>query len=283
MADKKSKPDKKNVDSNEMSFLEHLESLRWHLVRSIVAIFIVAIIAFIFKDLIFDSILFAPKDPDFITYRVLCDIAHFIGLSEDACIKEIPFRLQNRTMAGQFNIHIWTAITAGFIVAFPYVLYELWRFISPALTTTEKKYSQGFIAVASILFFLGVLFGYYIISPLSINFLGNYRVSKEVFNDIDIGSFFGLIRSSALASGVVFELPVLIYILSKIGLVTPEALKKYRKFAIVGILILSAIITPPDIASQVIVAIPILILYEVSIYISKFVLRKEKAGAEVKV
>lgn len=274
----KSKLDKheEKRDSNEMSFLEHLESLRWHLIRSIVAIFIVAIIAFLMKDLIFNSILFAPKEPDFITYDVLCKIAKSLGLDESACIKEIPFRIQNRTMAGQFNIHIWTAITTGFIVAFPYVLYELWKFIAPALTKSEKKYSQGFIGIASLLFFLGVLFGYYVISPLSINFLGNYTVSKEVINDIDIGSYFGLIRSSALASGIVFELPILIYILTKLGLVTPEALKKYRKFAIVGILILAAVITPPDIASQVIVAIPILILYEISIHISKLVLRKER-------
>ncbi len=274
----KSKLDKheEKRDSNEMSFLEHLESLRWHLIRSIVAIFIVAIIAFLMKDLIFNSILFAPKEPDFITYDVLCKIAKSLGLDESACIKEIPFRIQNRTMAGQFNIHIWTAITTGFIVAFPYVLYELWKFIAPALTKSEKKYSQGFIGIASLLFFLGVLFGYYVISPLSINFLGNYTVSKEVINDIDIGSYFGLIRSSALASGIVFELPILIYILTKLGLVTPEALKKYRKFAIVGILILAAVITPPDIASQVIVTIPILILYEISIHISKLVLRKER-------
>lgn len=272
----KPKTDKGKRNNDEMSFLEHLESLRWHLIRSIVAIFIVAIIAFLMKDLIFNSILFAPKEPDFITYEVLCKIAKSLGLDESSCIKEIPFRIQNRTMAGQFNIHIWTAITAGFIVAFPYVLYELWRFIAPALTKSEKNYSQGFIGIASLLFFLGVLFGYYVISPLSINFLGNYTVSKEVINDIDIGSYFGLIRSSALASGIVFELPILIYILTKLGLVTPEVLKKYRKFAIVGILILAAIITPPDIASQVIVAIPILVLYEISIHISKLVLRKER-------
>lgn len=259
-----------------MSFLEHLEDLRWHLIRSIIAIFIVAIFAFMAKDLIFSKILFGPKNPDFITYEVLCNIAKYLGLDESSCISEIPIRIQNRTMAGQFNTHIWTAITAGFIVAFPYVLYEMWRFISPALTLHEKKYSKGFIGIASLLFFLGVLFGYYVISPLSINFLGNYRVSPDVFNDIDIGSYMGLIRSTALASGIVFELPILIFILTKVGLVTPEVLRKYRKFAIVGILILAAVITPPDVASQVIVAIPILILYEISIYISKFVLRKEK-------
>jgi len=272
---------KKKVRSkDEMSFLDHLEELRWHLIRSTFAILIMAVVAFIAKDFIFNTILFAPKDPNFITYRVFCNIAEYFGMGEDACISEIPFRIQNRTIAGQFNIHIWTSIYAGIIVGFPYILYEMWRFIAPALKDNEKKNSQGFIGIASILFFLGVLFGYYIISPLSINFLGNYMVSDQVFNDIDIGSYTGLIRSSALACGIVFELPIIIYILSKIGLVTPETLRTYRKFAIVGILILSAIITPPDITSQIIVAIPILILYEVSIFISKFVLRKERKKAE---
>lgn len=263
-----------------MSFLQHLEELRWHLIRSTLAVLVLAVIAFIAKDFIFNTILFAPKEPDFITYRVFCNIAQYFGLDESVCVTEIPFRIQNRTMAGQFNAHIWTAITAGIIVAFPYILYEMWKFIVPALKDNEKKNSQLFISIASVLFFLGVLFGYYIISPLSINFLANYRVSAEVHNDIDIGSYMGLIRTSALACGVVFELPIIIFILTKIGLVTPDTLKQYRKFAIVGILILSAIITPPDIASQVIVAIPILILYEMSIVISRIVLRKEQKKAQ---
>lgn len=261
---------------DEMSFLEHLEELRWHLIRSTVAILIAATIAFIFKDFIFNTILFAPKETDFVTYQVLCDISHAAGMGDTGCITDITFRIQNRTMAGQFNMHIWTAIIAGIILAFPYILYELWRFISPALKENEKRYSKGFISIASLLFFTGVLFGYYVISPLSINFLGNYTISKEVFNDIDINSYLGLIRTAALSSGVVFELPVIIFILSKIGLVTPDMLRKYRKISIVGILILSAIITPPDITSQIIVAIPIMILYEISIFISKIVLRKEK-------
>lgn len=259
-----------------MSFLEHLEELRWHLIHSTFAVLIGAVVAFIFKDFIFNSIIFAPKDPQFVTYRALCRVAEFLGLGDDACITEIPFRIQNRTMAGQFNTHIWTAITAGIIIAVPYILYEFWRFISPALKQKEKKSSRGFIWVGSLLFFMGVLFGYYIISPLSINFLGNYRISKDVFNDIDIGSYIGLIRSTALASGIVFELPIIIYVLTKVGLITPDTLRKYRKFSIVGILLLSAIITPPDITSQVIVAIPILVLYEVSIFISKVVMRKEE-------
>lgn len=269
----KSKRTKK--PEKEMTFLDHLEDLRWHLIRSTLAVLVAAILAFLAKDFIFNTILFGPKDPNFVTYRMLCNIARAIGMDESFCLTEIPFRIQNRTMAGQFNTHMWTAITAGFIVAFPYILYELWRFISPALLQKEKTASRGFIFIASILFFIGVLFGYYVISPLSINFLGSYQVSDQVFNDIDLTSYMGLVRASALASGVIFELPILIFILTKIGLVTPEVLRKYRKFALVGILVVSAVITPPDITSQIIVAIPVLVLYEVSIFISKMVLRKE--------
>lgn len=178
-------------------------------------------------------------------------------------------------MAGQFSAHMWTSIYAGFILAFPYVLYEFWKFISPGLKENERKSSRGFITIASILFFLGVLFGYFLISPLSINFLGSYQVSDEVINQFDIGSYIALVRTSVLACGIIFELPILIYILTKIGIITPEFLKKYRKYALIIVLIISAIITPPDILSQIIVAIPILILYEVSIYISKIVVRNQ--------
>ncbi|GGZ53191.1 twin-arginine translocase subunit TatC [Mesonia mobilis] len=264
------------VNPNEMSFLDHLEELRWHLIRATLAVVVAGIFAFIAKEFIFDIVLLGPKQPDFITYQILCDVAKSVGLDESFCYTEIPFSIQNRTMSGQFSIHMWTAITAGFIIAFPYILYEFWRFIAPALHENERKASRGFIIIASLLFFIGVLFGYYVISPLSINFLGSYQVSEEVVNEIDLSSYMGLIRASALASGIVFELPIIIFLLTKIGLVTPQILKQYRKFALVGILIVSAIITPPDIASQIVVAIPVLILYEISIFISRMVLKKER-------
>lgn len=268
------KKQKKSAD--EMSFLDHLEELRWHLIRMVIAVVIAGIVAFIAKDFIFDVILFGPKQPDFITYRILCNVAKSIGMDESFCLTEIPFRIQSRTMSGQFSAHMWTSITAGFIIAFPYIIYEFWKFIVPALHENERNASKGFIFISSLLFFIGVLFGYYVISPLSINFLGSYQVSKEVFNDIDLSSYMGLVRSSALASGVVFELPIIIFLLTKIGLVTPDILRQYRKFALVGILIISAIITPPDITSQIVVAIPVLILYEISIFISKIVLKKQR-------
>jgi len=179
-------------------------------------------------------------------------------------------------MGGQFSAHIWTSITAGFIVAFPYILLEIWKFISPGLRLKERSSTKGFIFIASLLFFVGVLFGYYVVTPLSINFLGTYQVSGQVHNDFDLSSYISLVRASVIASGLIFELPILIYILTKIGLVTPDMLKKYRKISLVVVLILSAIITPPDIASQVIVSVPIIILYEISIFISRAVIRKKE-------
>ncbi|WP_066219457.1 twin-arginine translocase subunit TatC [Formosa haliotis] len=265
---------KKNV--NEMSFLDHLEDLRWHLIRATGAVMIAAVIAFLAKSFIFDTLLFGPTRPSFFTYDILCKISQSLGLDDSFCFNEAAFEIQSRTMAGQFSAHIWTAITAGFIIAFPYILFELWRFISPGMHPSERKNSRGFIIISSILFFMGVLFGYYVICPLSINFLGTYQVSEKVHNDFDLSSYISLIRSSVIACGLIFELPIIIYFLAKVGIITPEILRKYRKFALVIVLIVSAIITPPDIASQVIVAIPVLILYEVSIYIAKFVTRKER-------
>ena len=260
----------------EMSFLDHLEELRWHLIRATLAVVIVGFLAFMAKDFIFDTIIFGPKKADFVTYEFFCKISQTLGLDDSFCTEELPFQIQSRTMAGQFSAHIWTAIWAGFIIAFPYVLYEFWRFISPGLYDNEKKNARGFIVIASLLFFMGVAFGYYVISPLSINFLASYQVSPEVHNDIDLSSYIATVRASVISCGLIFELPIIIFFLTKIGLVTPEFLKKYRKVALVIVLILSAVITPPDIASQIVVSIPILILYEVSIVISRFVLRKQE-------
>ena len=265
---------KKNI-TEEMSFLDHLEDLRWHLIRSVFAILIAGSLAFIAKDFMFDQVLFGPKKIDFFTYELLCNISNWLGFDDSFCINEMPFRIQSRTMSGQFSAHIWMSITAGFILSFPYVIYQFWSFISPGLYENEKSNAKGFIFISSFLFFLGVLFGYYIVTPLSINFLGSYSVSTEIFNDFDLDSYVGLVRASVIASGLIFELPIIVYFLTKVGLVTPEVMIKYRKFALIIVLTLSAIITPPDVASQIIVAIPIVILYQISIYISRFVIKKE--------
>lgn len=266
----------KNTTSNEMSFLDHLEDLRWHLIRITLSVVIAGSVAFIFSRWIFDVVIFGPKSMDFPTYKYLCKLSNFLNVESTFCSEAFPFTIQSRTMGGQFSADIWTSIFAGIIIAFPYIIYQLWSFISPGLLENERKNSRGFIVISSLLFFMGVLFGYYVITPLSINFLGTYSVSSEISNQFDISSYISLVRSSSIAAGLIFELPIIIYFLTKAGIVTPESLKKYRKHAIVGVLIVSAVITPPDVASQVIVAIPILILYQVSIYISAIVVRNQK-------
>ncbi len=260
----------------EMSFLDHLEDLRWHLIRAVIAIVIAGSIAFLLKGFIFDVLLFGPSRGDFFSYDMLCRISSSLGLDAGFCFDEMPFRIQSRTMGGQFSAHVWTSITAGFIIAFPYVIYQLWQFVSPAMHDNERKHAKGFIFITSLLFFIGVIFGYYVVTPLSINFLGKYQVSEAVFNDFDLSSYIGLVRASVLASGLIFELPIVIYFLTRVGVVTPQFLKKYRKYALVIVLILSAIITPPDISSQVLVALPLFVLYEVSILVSRAVVGKEE-------
>ncbi len=260
----------------EMSFLDHLEELRWHLIRATLAVVIAATGAFLLKSFIFDYLLFGPAHPNFFSYQVLCNISRFFGLEGGFCDQKMPFEIQSRTMGGQFSAHIWTSITAGFIIAFPFVIYEFWKFVAPAMHTNEKKYARGFIFITSLLFFMGVLFGYYIVTPLSINFLGKYQVSDMVLNQFDLSSYISLVRASVLASGLIFELPVVIYFLTKVGVISSGFLRKYRKYALVLVLIVSAIITPPDIVSQIIVAIPVLVLYEVSIFIAKIIEKRQK-------
>ncbi|KRO54579.1 MAG: preprotein translocase subunit TatC [Cryomorphaceae bacterium BACL11 MAG-121001-bin54] len=260
----------------EMSFLDHLEIFRWHLIRSAIAVLFFAIIAFIFKDIVFDVILLGPKDPNFPTYKALCAISQYLGLEDALCLKESPFTLMNITMSGQFSSHVTTSIFAGFIVAFPYVFWEFWRFIRPALHVNESTMARGIVFFSSVLFLLGVLFGYYVIAPLSVNFLGSYQVSSTVANQITLSSFISTVTTVSFANGIIFELPILVYFLTKIGLLTPEFMRVYRKHAIVVILILAAVITPPDVTSQILVSLPLIVLYEISIKISARVIKNQK-------
>ncbi|MAS69330.1 twin-arginine translocase subunit TatC [Zunongwangia profunda] len=259
----------------EMSFLDHLEELRWHLIRAVLAVVIAATVAFFLKGFIFDILLFGPSKGDFWSYNMLCKLSEMVGIDGGFCFEELPFTIQSRTMGGQFSAHVWTSITAGFIIAFPFVIYEFWKFVAPAMHENERKHAKGFIFITSFLFFLGVLFGYYVVTPLSINFLGKYQVSELVLNEFDLSSYISLVRASVIATGLIFELPILIYFLTKVGVVTPQFLKTYRKYALVIVLIVSAVITPPDIVSQIIVAVPVLILYEVSIIISNIIYKRE--------
>lgn len=257
-----------------MSFLNHLEELRWLLVRSSIAILITSVIAVFFNEFIFDVIIFGPKKGDFITYQFFCDVATKFDLDKSFCDNELPFVIQNRTMDGQLSVMIWTCITAGFIMAFPVILWEFWKFIRPALYENERKYAKLFLFVSSILFFLGVVFGYFILVPLSINFLANFTISNIVENQIDINSYISLVKTTSLATGLIFELPIIIFFLTYLGLITDVFLKEYRRYAYVLILIVAAVVTPPDIISQMIVSFPLVILYECSIIVAKIITKR---------
>ena len=261
------------AEKKEMTFLEHLEELRWHLVRSAISIVVLSTVAFIFKNIIFDKIILAPKNPAFITNRLLCEFGEWMDITA-LCINSVPIQLININLTGQFTTHINISLVAGLILAFPYVFWEIWRFIKPALYEKELKHSRGAVIITSLLFLTGILFGYFIIVPLSTDFLSTYQVSSEVVNQITLKSYISTVTSITLAGGIAFELPVLIYVLSKVGIVSAAFLKKYRKHAIIVILILAAIITPPDVFSQILVSIPLYALYEVGVVISKKIERK---------
>ncbi len=257
----------KKPAKTEMSFLDHLEALRWHVIRSVLAICVFSIFAFIEKDFIFNSIIFAPKNPEFWSNRMLALLADYLGV-DSLRINTFELNLISISMSGQFMVHVWTAIIAGLIIASPYVIYQFWSFIRPALYENERKHASGAVFYMSLLFFIGILFGYYLIVPLSVDFLGSYSISPEVVNQINILSYISTVTSIVIAGGIVFELPIIAFFLSKVGILTPGFMRKFRKHSYVVLLVLSAIITPPDIFSQIMVCIPLVLLYEVSIVIS---------------
>jgi sec-independent protein translocase protein TatC len=270
--------DQEDIGEKEMSFLDHLEELRWHVVRSLVAVIIFTIAAFVMAPWIFENVIFAPARVDFPTFKWLCRLGDFVG-SKDLCVKDIPFKIQSRNMTGQFTMHIMSSFIIGLVVAFPYVVWEFWRFIKPGLQLKERKYSRGAVGSVSILFFLGVSFGYFIIAPWMVYFLANYSISDIIENEFDITSYVSTVVMLVLGSGLLFQLPVVIYFLTKMGIVTPEFLRKYRKHSIVIILIVAAIVTPPDPLSQMLITIPLYMLFEISILISSSV-AKRKAREE---
>jgi sec-independent protein translocase protein TatC len=270
----------KNLEA-EMSFFEHLEVLRWHLIRVAIAVFVFMILSFIFYDFIFDDLIMGPLRTDFWTYRMMCLLAERFNLGADFCVQEIPINLINTELAGQFTLQINSSLLIGVMVGFPYMLYEIWRFVKPALSEVERKSAQGFVFFASMLFAVGVLFGYYIISALSVNFLGNFQVSNEVTNQITITSYLSSIATISLGTGIVFELPIVIFILSKLGIMTPQFMRSTRRYAFILILVIAAIVTPtPDVMTMLAVTFPLLLLYEISIIVSENVqkrrLKKEK-------
>ncbi|GGC24581.1 Sec-independent protein translocase protein TatC [Parapedobacter defluvii] len=269
----------KNLEA-EMSFFDHLEVLRWHLIRSAIAIAVFMVLAFSFYDFIFDDIIMGPKSPDFWTYRVMCKIAEWLN-TPDFCVTEVPGTIINTQMAGQFILQINSSLIIAVLLGFPYLLYEVWLFVKPALTDVERKSSSGFVFYASILFILGVLFGYFVVVPLAMNFLANYSISDSISNTITIDNYLSFVATLTLGCGIVFELPIVIFILSKLGIMTPQFMRKSRQYAVVVILIIAAIITPtPDIITMLTVSFPMFLLYELSIVVAARVY-KNKMKAEV--
>ena len=259
---------------SDMTFMEHLEELRWTLVRSVIAIVVCMLAAFLAKDLVFDTIVLAPKNASFITYRAMCALGHKVGLDDGMCVGDLKFTLQNISMSGQFFTHLMVSFVAGFIIAFPFLLWQVWRFLSPGLHPKEKASLRGVVIFASFLFFAGVAFGYYILAPLSLQFFGSYQVSATVQNAVALDSYIAMLTSVTLWTGVAFELPLVVLFLTRVGLVTPKVLRAYRKHAFVIVLVLAAVLTPPDVVSQLIVSGPLMLLYEGGIMLSARAVRQ---------
>jgi len=259
-----------------MSFLGHLDALRWHLMRSAMVIVVLAISGFFFKDFLFDTILFGPKTPTFPTFRFMCWLSNSLGWGDKLCVKNVDFKLVNYELSGQFTTHMMVSFIAGFIVALPYFLWEIWTFIKPALYEKERTYAKGIVFYTTSLFIIGILFGYFVIVPLSVNFLANYRVSESVGSFISLDSYISTVSTVTLISGVIFELPMVIYFLTKMGIITAKFMRQYRRHAVVIILIVAAIITPTsDATTLMLVSIPLYGLYEISIFVSAYVLKKK--------
>lgn len=270
-----------NEDKAEMSFFDHLEELRWHLVRSAIAIVIVSILGFVFTDWILTKVIFGPTQKDFPTYHWMCQLSHLLNMGDKLCMVPPVIQFQNTQMAGQITLQFKLAFILGLIGAFPYIVYEFWRFIRPALKDQEAKGSKGIIFWITLQFLLGILFSYFLIAPFMINFLASYQISDVIKNDFFIDDYFGLMSQIILGMGCLFEMPILVFFLTKLGLLTPDFMRTYRRHAIVVILILAAIITPPDVLDQLLVFVPLYLLYEVSILISARAYRaKEKKEKE---
>jgi sec-independent protein translocase protein TatC len=263
--------DQVDVDKEEasMTFFQHLDVMRKHIVRAIIAILIGTLVCFGYGTFIFDTILLGPTQTDFWTYQRICELSYLLYDSDKICVSELHFIVQNLALTGQFFQHIFISFLGGIAVALPYILFEIYRFVKPALKASERRYAGLAIASGSFLFFVGLLFGYYVIVPISINFLGNYQLSTLIENKFTVESIVKFIAMLSMGAGIMFELPLVIFFLAKVGLVTSAVLKKYRRLALVLILVLSAVVTPPDVASQIILAVPIFILYQLGIFIAK--------------
>jgi sec-independent protein translocase protein TatC len=263
------------AEEKEMAFLDHLEELRWHVVRASAAIVIAMIGSFFYIKEIFEHVIFAPGKLSFPTFTYMCKIGNALNMQE-LCVTDLPFKIQSRNMTGQFMMSLTASFVIGLIVAFPYVVWELWSFVKPGLQSKERKFSKGAVAAISFLFITGILFAYYILCPITIWFLSTYSISDLIVNEFDITSYVSTMASLILGCGLLFQFPMVIYFLSKIGIVTPELMRKYRKHSILVILILGAVITPSgDPFSLTVISLPLYILFEISIYVSTVVARNK--------
>ncbi len=256
---------------DEMTFLEHLEELRWHIIRSLIAIAIFAVLAFLMSDFIFDRLILGPSRKSFISYRLFCQWAGLL------CEGPKQLEVFTQKLGEQFYMHLKVSLVVGFIAAFPYVFYEMWKFVKPGLLEHERRVTRHVVSIASVLFLLGILFGYFVILPLAVSFLAGYSLSNVIANTVTLSSFVNTVVMVTLPAGVLFQLPLVVYFLSKIGVVTPDFMRRYRRHAIVLILIVAAIITPPDVITQILISMPLVLLYELSIYVSVVVYRKRGA------
>lgn len=265
----------------EMGFLDHIEALRWHIVRSVVAVVVLAIAVFIKVEWIFDRIILGPAHNDFVSYKWFCALGRFFHY-DSFCLGEVHMEFQNTAVTGQFMMGMSVSMMLGFILAFPYILWELWRFIKPALKPAEVRYARGIVFWCSLLFFTGVLFAYFILAPYTINFFGGYQLSPKFKNIITIDNYYDTMSNLVLALGIVFELPIVVYFLSRIGILTPAFMKDKRKYAILILFLLSEIITPPDLFSCLLVFIPLYVLFELSVFISARAIRQRAKKALLK-
>lgn len=259
-------------EGEEMTFIDHLEALRWHIVRSLLAVLIFAIFIFIKIDWVFDRVITGPLQNDFVSYLGFCRLSHFLHLGDALCMPPINVKMQTTEFSSQFMSSITIAFVGGFIAAFPYIFWEIWRFIKPALTPAEMKSTRGSIFYVSLFFFTGAAFGYFLLGPFTFNFLSNYTLgtAKILETKPTLNDYLENLVNIIIGCGLAFELPVLSFVLTKMGLITPAFLKAYRKYAIVIILVIAAVITPsPDWSSQMLVFIPLFLLFQLSIGVSK--------------
>lgn len=262
----------------EMGFMDHIEELRWHIVRSLIAVIIGGICCFVNIEFIFDNILLGPANSNFISYQWFCSLGKAIHV-EALCMSPVDLSFQNTELSGQFMLSFSVSFMLGFIITFPYVFWEFWKFVKPALKPEELKYAKGIVFWSSLLFFLGVMFAYFIVAPFTINFFAGYELSPQFKNIITISNYYDTMSDLILGMGIVFELPILVYFLSRIGVLTPQFMRAQRRYAIVIILVLAAVITPPDWFSIFLVFIPLMALYESSIFISSKIFREKKNKA----